>query len=100
MGEYQPLHPSALSLLEDPPSLADVQMAAGECQVLNLAAVDVVAPARVYQPINYALNDDVLQAKWTEVSGVVDDDGCPVQNANLICDLPETAGLDGVPVWP
>jgi N-acetyl-gamma-glutamyl-phosphate reductase len=23
-----------------------------------------------------------------------------VQNANLICGLPETAGLDGVPVWP
>jgi hypothetical protein len=73
---------------------------ASASSVLNLAAVDVVAPARVCQPINYALNDDVLQAKWTEVSGVVDDDGCPVQNANLICDLPETAGLDGVPVWP
>lgn len=23
-----------------------------------------------------------------------------VQNANLICALPETAGLDGLPVWP
>ncbi len=26
--------------------------------------------------------------------------GQAVQNANLICGLPETAGLDGVPVWP
>jgi N-acetyl-gamma-glutamyl-phosphate reductase len=26
--------------------------------------------------------------------------GHAVQNANLICGLPETAGLDGVPVWP
>lgn len=22
------------------------------------------------------------------------------QNANLICDLPETTGLDGAPIWP
>lgn len=26
--------------------------------------------------------------------------GQAVQNANLICGLPETAGLDGAPVWP
>jgi N-acetyl-gamma-glutamyl-phosphate reductase len=26
--------------------------------------------------------------------------GQAVQNANLICGLSETAGLDGVPVWP
>lgn len=26
--------------------------------------------------------------------------GQAVQNANLICDLPETAGLSGAPVWP
>lgn len=26
--------------------------------------------------------------------------GQAVQNANLICGLPETAGLEGVPVWP
>ena len=26
--------------------------------------------------------------------------GQAVQNANLICGLPETAGLDGLPVWP
>jgi N-acetyl-gamma-glutamyl-phosphate reductase len=26
--------------------------------------------------------------------------GQTVQNANLICGLPETTGLDGVPVWP
>ncbi len=26
--------------------------------------------------------------------------GQAVQNANLICGLPETAGLDGTPVWP
>ena len=26
--------------------------------------------------------------------------GQAVQNANLICGLPETAGLDGSPVWP
>ncbi|HQS13774.1 N-acetyl-gamma-glutamyl-phosphate reductase [Reyranella sp.] len=26
--------------------------------------------------------------------------GQAVQNANLICGLPETAGLDGMPVWP
>jgi len=26
--------------------------------------------------------------------------GHAVQNANLICGLPETAGLDGAPVWP
>lgn len=26
--------------------------------------------------------------------------GQAVQNANLLCGLPETAGLDGVPVWP
>ncbi|MDO5630808.1 MAG: Asd/ArgC dimerization domain-containing protein [Paracoccus sp. (in: a-proteobacteria)] len=26
--------------------------------------------------------------------------GQAVQNANLICDLPETTGLDGLPVWP
>ncbi len=26
--------------------------------------------------------------------------GQALQNANLICGLPETAGLDGVPVWP
>ena len=26
--------------------------------------------------------------------------GQAVQNANLICDLPETAGLEGVAVWP
>lgn len=26
--------------------------------------------------------------------------GQAVQNANLICSLPETAGLDGAPVWP
>jgi N-acetyl-gamma-glutamyl-phosphate reductase len=26
--------------------------------------------------------------------------GQAVQNTNLICGLPETAGLDGVPVWP
>ncbi|MGQ3297233.1 N-acetyl-gamma-glutamyl-phosphate reductase [Reyranella sp.] len=26
--------------------------------------------------------------------------GQAVQNANLICALPETAGLDGMPVWP
>jgi len=26
--------------------------------------------------------------------------GQAVQNANLICDLPETTGLDGAPVWP
>jgi N-acetyl-gamma-glutamyl-phosphate reductase len=26
--------------------------------------------------------------------------GQAVQNANLICSLPETAGLEGVPVWP
>ena len=26
--------------------------------------------------------------------------GRAVQNANLICGLPETAGLDGAPVWP
>lgn len=26
--------------------------------------------------------------------------GQAVQNANLICGLPETAGLEGAPVWP
>jgi N-acetyl-gamma-glutamyl-phosphate reductase len=26
--------------------------------------------------------------------------GLAVQNANLICGLPETTGLDGAPVWP
>jgi N-acetyl-gamma-glutamyl-phosphate reductase len=26
--------------------------------------------------------------------------GQAVQNANLICGLPETAGLDGLPIWP
>jgi len=26
--------------------------------------------------------------------------GQAVQNANLICGLPETAGLDGMPIWP
>ena len=26
--------------------------------------------------------------------------GQAVQNANLMCGLPETAGLEGVPVWP
>ncbi len=26
--------------------------------------------------------------------------GQAVQNANLVCGLPETAGLDGLPVWP
>ncbi|WP_410051152.1 hypothetical protein [Bradyrhizobium sp. SZCCHNR3032] len=26
--------------------------------------------------------------------------GQAAQNANLICGLPETAGLDGAPVWP
>lgn len=37
--------------------------------------------------------------------GVVDNLGMgaagqAVQNANLICGLSETAGLEGVPVWP
>ena len=26
--------------------------------------------------------------------------GQAVQNANLICDLPETTGLEGLPLWP
>lgn len=26
--------------------------------------------------------------------------GQAVQNANLLCDLPETAGLEGAPIWP
>jgi N-acetyl-gamma-glutamyl-phosphate reductase len=26
--------------------------------------------------------------------------GQAVQNANLICGLPETTGLEGMPVWP
>jgi N-acetyl-gamma-glutamyl-phosphate reductase len=26
--------------------------------------------------------------------------GQAVQNANLICDLPETTGLEGIPMWP
>ncbi|WP_370031885.1 hypothetical protein [Oceanicella sp. SM1341] len=39
------------------------------------------------------------------VMGVVDNlgkgaAGQAVQNANLICGLPETAGLEGAPVWP
>lgn len=38
-------------------------------------------------------------------TGVVDNlgkgaAGHAVQNANLLCGLPETAGLDGLPVWP
>jgi N-acetyl-gamma-glutamyl-phosphate reductase len=26
--------------------------------------------------------------------------GLAVQNANLMCGLPESAGLEGAPIWP
>lgn len=45
------------------------------------------------------------ERKLVIAMGVVDNlgkgaAGQAVQNANLICGLPETAGLDGLPVWP
>jgi N-acetyl-gamma-glutamyl-phosphate reductase len=70
------------------------------------------------------VTDDLPQTKWASGSnlafisyaadpernlviamGVIDNlgkgaAGHAVQNANLICELPETTGLDGMPVWP
>ncbi|MCJ2121791.1 N-acetyl-gamma-glutamyl-phosphate reductase [Methylobacterium sp. J-077] len=52
--------------------------------------------------VSYAAD---LERNLVIAMGVVDNlgkgaAGQAVQNANLICDLPEAAGLDGVPVWP
>ncbi|MDE2583092.1 MAG: N-acetyl-gamma-glutamyl-phosphate reductase, partial [Rhodospirillales bacterium] len=52
--------------------------------------------------VSYAADPD---RELVIAMGVVDNlgkgaAGQAVQNANLICGLPETAGLDGLPVWP
>ncbi|KVN90247.1 N-acetyl-gamma-glutamyl-phosphate reductase [Burkholderia ubonensis] len=52
--------------------------------------------------VSYAAD---LERNLVIAMGVVDNlgkgaAGQAVQNANLICGLPETAGLDGMPVWP
>lgn len=52
--------------------------------------------------VSYAADPE---RKLVIAMGVVDNlgkgaAGQAVQNANLICGLPETAGLDGLPVWP
>ena len=46
-----------------------------------------------------------LERSLVIAMGVVDNLGKgtaehAIQNANLICGLPETAGLEGTPVWP
>ena len=48
--------------------------------------------ARVFAKINH-----VCGAQDNLGKGAI---GQAIQNANLICGLPETTGLDGNPVWP
>ncbi len=59
-------------------------------------------PART-SPLSVAL--PIQNAIWVIAMGVVDNlgkgaAGRAVQNANLICGLPETVGLESAPVWP
>ncbi len=68
---------------------------------LELAAVDLDVNLSTHPEI-VAIKQEIGTAKEM---GVVDNlgkgaAGQAVQNANLICGLPETAGLEGVPVWP